>query len=310
MRKTFNFQLFTETGNSNNNVRTYQQQFAGLLSAVYGYESYFNDFLPLQTLDGVKNSAIAFTVKNCNTAVTMGAYDKGANVAFGTGTGSTSRFGQRVEIKYTDVDVPYNWEWAYHEGIDRHTVNAEFDQVVAERLDDEAQAKVALFNAKQSAYISKNAGKTIAATAASLDSLTDKELIAIFDQLSTYFTNIKVKKNLRKIAKVHPVIFNAIINSGLATTSKGSAVNIDANSILRFKGFEIQELPEDAFQTGEYIYASVAGVGVAYTGIVTARAIESEDFDGTALQGAGKAGEYITKDNLKAVAKVTLTKGA
>jgi len=48
------------------------------------------------------------------------------------------------------------------------------------------------------------------------------------------------------------------------------------------------------------------GIGKAFTGINTARTIESEDFDGVALQGAGKAGEFILPDNKKAVVKAVL----
>lgn len=59
------------------------------------------------------------------------------------------------------------------------------------------------------------------------------------------------------------------------------------------------------FQSGEVCYAYITGVGKAFTGINTARTIESEDFDGVALQGAGKAGEFILVDNKKAVVKVT-----
>jgi len=73
---------------------------------------------------------------------------------------------------------------------------------------------------------------------------------------------------------------------------------------VRFKGFEIEELPESMFQEGEVAYAYIAGVGKAFTGINTARTIESEDFDGVALQGAGRAGEFILDDNKAAVVKV------
>jgi hypothetical protein len=61
------------------------------------------------------------------------------------------------------------------------------------------------------------------------------------------------------------------------------------------------------FEDGECCYAYIEGVGKAFTGINTARTIESEDFDGVALQGAGKAGEYILPANKKAVVKVTVT---
>ena len=85
---------------------------------------------------------------------------------------------------------------------------------------------------------------------------------------------------------------------------KESGANIDENGILRFKGFQIKEVPETKFQKGELAYVSIVGVGKQFTGINTARTIESEDFDGVAFQGAGKAGEFILPANKKAVIKV------
>lgn len=307
MKNIFDIQRFADAVQSTSGTRLYGKEFIGVLDAVYEHTAYFNDFLPLQARDGISDSETAFTVKSGNTAVVIGEYNTGENVGFGTGTGSTSRFGNRTEIKHTNVDVPYNWTWAWHEGVDRHTVNDDFDQVLAARAEDEANAQTELFNSKQSKYISDNAGKTIAAKAADVTSLTKAELLSIFDQLSAYFVNAKIRTGLTKIAKVTPAIYNAIVNNELATTAKNSSVNIDQNEVTMFKGFVIQEIPESAFQNGEVIYASVAGVGLAFTGIATARAIESEDFDGTALQGAGKAGEYIPDANKAAVVKVTLT---
>ena len=77
-------------------------------------------------------------------------------------------------------------------------------------------------------------------------------------------------------------------------------------SILAFSPFE-ESVLLPLFATNTVVYAYIPGVGKAFTGIETARTIESEDFDGVALQGAGKAGEYILPDNKKAVAKVTVT---
>lgn len=48
-------------------------------------------------------------------------------------------------------------------------------------------------------------------------------------------------------------------------------------------------------------------MGVPFTGIETARAIEAQDFDGVALQGAGKAGQFISNDNKKALVKVKVS---
>ena len=91
------------------------------------------------------------------------------------------------------------------------------------------------------------------------------------------------------------------------TTAKGSSVNVDNNTVNTFKGFQLEVIPDAMFQKNECIYAYITGIGKAFTGIQTARTIESEDFDGVALQGAGKAGEYILPANKKAVAKVTVT---
>ena len=91
------------------------------------------------------------------------------------------------------------------------------------------------------------------------------------------------------------------------TSAKGSSANIDENGVTKFKGFIIEEIPGSLFAEGECCYAYIEGVGKAFTGINTARTIESEDFDGVAFQGAGKAGEYILPDNKKAVCKVTIT---
>src|SRR5690625_4117534 len=90
------------------------------------------------------------------------------------------------------------------------------------------------------------------------------------------------------------------------TTGKHSSVNIDNNEVIKFKDFIIREVPDSLLQEGEVAYAYITGVGKAFTGINTARTIEYEDFDGIALQGAGKAGEFILDDNKLAVAKVTI----
>src|SRR5690625_6381919 len=98
-------------------------------------------------------------------------------------------------------------------------------------------------------------------------------------------------------------MYNVIVDMPQTTIEKRPSANIDENTIVKFKGFTIEELPEAQFQEGEVAYAYITGVGKAFTGINTARTIESEDFDGVALQGAGKAGEFILDDNKAAVAR-------
>lgn len=287
------------TANQDLAARSYQKQFKQLLQAVFRKQSYFGDFFggEIEALDGVQHNATAFSVKTSDIPVVVGTYNKGANVAFGTGTGNTTRFGERTEIIYTDTDVPYTWEWKFHEGIDRHTVNNDLSAAIADRLDLQAQAKVQKFNAQHSAFIS-----SVAEHEEELAGFTADAILALFNKLSAYYVNIEAIGT--KVAAVNTELYNAIVDHPLVTTGKNSNVNIDENGILKFKGFQINETPDTMFQADEYAYIYIQGVGKAFTGINTARTIESEDFDGVALQGAGKAGEFILDDNKKAVAKV------
>ena len=302
MRKTINFnlQIFAEGENNNLPVRQYQKEFKKLLQAVFKKQSYFADFFGggIEALDGVQNNKTAFSIKTSDIPVVVGTgYNTDENTAFGTGTGSSNRFGARKEIVYTDTDVDYTWGWNFHEGIDRHTVNNNLDTAVADRLELQAQAKTRMFNAKHGAFISKSAAHT-----ENLASYTADAVLALFNALAAYYVNIEAVGT--KKAKVNTLLYNAIVDHPLTTSAKNSGANIDNNGILRFKGFEIEEVPDAMFAEGECCYTYIAGIGKAFTGINTARTINSEDFDGVALQGAGKAGEYILPDNKKAVCKV------
>lgn len=302
IKNSFNLQLFAGE-NNDLPVRSYQKDFKKLLQAVFKKQSYFADFFGggLEALDGVQHNETAFYVKTSDIPVVVGeGYNKDANTAFGTGTGKSSRFGERKEIIYTDTPVDYSWEWNFHEGIDRHTVNNDFDAAVADRLELQAQAKTRKFNTKQSEFISASAGH-----AETLADYTADNVLALFNKLHAYFVNIEAVGT--KKAKVNTLLYNAIVDHPLSTTAKASGANVDENKILKFKGFEIEEVPDAMFAENECCYAYIAGVGKAFTGINTARTIESEDFDGRALQGAGKAGEYILPANKKAVCKATVT---
>lgn len=298
-----NLQLFAEGENNNQAVRSYQPKFVKLLQAVFKSQAYFADFFGggIEALDGVQENETAFSVKTSDIPVVVGTgYDKDADTAFGDGTGNSNRFGKRTEVVYTNTPVNYSWGWNFHEGIDRHTVNNDFDSAVADRLELQAIAKTQKFNVKHGAFISSVAGKT-----ASLADYSADAVLALFNALSKYYTNIKAV-GVRK-AKVTSDLYNAIVDHPLMTSAKGSSANIDENGVTKFKGFIIEEVPDEMFAEGECCYTYIVGVGKAFTGINTARTIESEDFDGVALQGAGKAGEYILPDNKKAVCKVTIS---
>lgn len=288
------------TNNQDRAVRSYQPKFKELLQAVSRKRSVFGDFFSggIEALDGVQHNETAFMVKTSDIPVVVGTYSKDPNVAFGTGTSNSNRFGDRTEVIYTDTPVPYTWGFAFHEGIDIHTVNNDLDAAVADRLDLQAQAKMMEFNRHHAAFISTNAGHT-----ETLSGYTNDDVLKLFNELSKYFVNIEAVGT--KVAKVTAELYNAIVDHPLTTTAKHSSTNVDNNSVFMFKGFAIEEVPESYFNEGDVAYAYIAGVAKAFTGINTARTIPSEDFDGVALQGAGKAGEFIIDDNKKAVVKVT-----
>jgi hypothetical protein len=299
--KNINLQLFAGE-NNDQAARSYQLDFKKLLSAVFKKNSYFADFFGggIEALDGVQENETAFYVKTSDIPCVFGSgYNKDEATAFGAGTSKSSRFGERAEIIYSNTPVNYTWGWNFHEGIDRHTVNNDFNAAVADRLELQARKKTQLFNAKHGAFISASAGKTETLADYSADAI-----LGLFNKLVKYYTDLEVEGELK--AKVTPDLYNAIVDHPLMTSAKGSSANIDTNGVARFKDFAIEKIPSSMFAEGECCYTYVAGVGKAFTGINTARTVESEDFDGVALQGAGKAGEYILPDNKKAVVKVTI----
>lgn len=290
------------TANQELAARRYEKRFRDMLQTVFGKLSYFGDFFAggLEALDGVQNNAIAFSVKTSDIPVVVGTYDTGVNVAFGTGTSNSNRFGPRSEIIYVDTDVPYTWGWSIHEGIDRFTVNNVPDAAVADRLELHARMKTQLFNEHHSAFIANSAGHT-----ETLADYTDDSVTELFDDLSAYFVNIEAFG--QKVVKVNTSLYNALVKLGLTVREKGSTVNINGNELPLYKDFAIQTIPDALLTDGTDSYAAysyITGVGKAFTGIVTTRTIQSEDFDGVALQGAGKAGEFMLDDNKKAVVKV------
>lgn len=297
MKKTINLQLFAAGENNDQHVRSYQLEFKKLLPAVFKKMSYFADFFGnnIEVLDGVQENETAFYVKTSDIPCVVGdGYKK--ETKLGTG----NRFGDITEVIYQNTPVNYSWGWNWHEAIDRHTVNNNLEAAVADRLELQAREKTQKFNAKHAAFISASAGHT-----ENLAGYTADAVLALFNALSKYFTNIQAV-GVRK-AKVIPDLYNAIVDHPLMTSAKGSSANIDSNGVVKFKGFLIQEVPEEMFAENECCYAYIENVGKAFTGINTARTIEATNFDGKAFQGAGKAGEYILPDNKKAVCKATIT---
>ena len=278
------------TENNNLPVRIYQKQFIGLMQTVFGVQSTFTPtFGALQALDGIQNNAIAFSVKANDVPVAVGTYNTDPNVAFGTGTSNSNRFGPMNEIIYGDIDVPYSFGWSFNEGIDQLTVNTDLNSAVADRLNLQAQAKTRLFNSKLGAYL-------VASAAVDLGAVDDVN--KVFEEASERYTDLEVVVPVR--AYVTAEVYNAIIDHQLVTTSKGSAVNIDENGIMRFRDIVVTKTPT-RYMAGKAIIFSPDNIGRAFTGINVVRTIQSENFAGVALQGAGKAGQWISDDNRQAI---------
>ncbi|MBS4881899.1 MAG: capsid protein [Peptoniphilus harei] len=287
-------------------IKVFTRQYAGLLQDIFEKKQLFLRTFggSLQVKDGITNKDTFIDLKISDTDVVIQKYDTGENVAFGTGTGNSSRFGTRKEIKSVDVQVPYEAPLAIHEGVDNFTVNDNADQVIQERAALHAEAWVEQINGMLSKALSDNASKTLAGN------LDEDGVIKTFNEASKIFVNNKVARGIARVAYVTSDVYNFIVDSKLATTAKNATVNIDGNEYTKFKGFILVELADEYFQKGENIVFAADNVGVAGVGIEIYRMLDSEDFAGVAIQSAAKYGKYIPEKNKKAILKAKLTKTA
>ena len=284
-------------------IKIYTKQYAGMLQDIFEKKTYFLRAFggALQTKDGVKDNENFLELKTSDTDVVIQAYSTDANVGFGTGTGASTRFGERKEIKSVDTQVPYEAPLAIHEGIDDFTVNDMPDQVVAERLALHAVAWAEYVDGLLGAALSEQASETLTGE------LTEEGVTALFAEAHKKFVNNKVSKSVAHVAYVNADVYNFLVDSKLATSAKQSSANIDEQTLYKFKGFVLLELPDDKFEEGEQVIFAADNVGVAGIGIQVARALDSEDFAGVALQGAGKYGKFIPAKNKNAILKAKLT---
>ena len=284
-------------------IKLYTKQYAGMLPELFAKKSAFLRAFggTIQTLQGAEADANFLNLKTTDTDVVIQAYSTGAAVAFGAGTGNTNRFGSRKEVKSTDTQVPFDTPLSIHEGIDSFTVNDIPEQVVAERLALHAVAWAEHYDGIMSALLSTSASATLTETRLSEDGVTNA-----FAEARKKFVNNGVSNSIAWVAYVTADVYNFLIDSKLATTAKNSSANVDEQSLYKFKGFELVELPDAKFQTGDNVYFVADGVGVAGVAIPVARTMDSEDFAGVALQAAGKLGKYIPDKNKKAILKAKL----
>ena len=284
-------------------IKLYTKQYAGIVPELFESRTHFLRSFggTVQVHSDAEYNDKFLTLKTTDTDVTIQAYSTDANVGFGTGTGNSSRFGPRHEVKSVDTTVAWETPLAIHDGIDRFTVNDIPTQVVAERLALHGAAWAEHVDGLLGKALSDNASETLTGE------LTEEGVVQAFADARKAFVNNKVSRNVAWVAYVNTDVFNLLVDSKLATTAKNSSANIDNQTLYAFKGFVLQEIQDDAFETGEQIYFAADGVGVVGIGIETARVLDSEDFNGVALQGAGKYGKYIPVKNKKAILKAKLT---
>lgn len=284
-------------------TKFYTKEYAGMLANIFKSRARFLRSFggTLQVKDGVKDTDNFLLMKTTDSEVVIQSYDTGANVAFGTGTGNSSRFGPRKEIKAVETSVPYEAPLAIHEGVDNVTVNDIPEQVVAERLEAQALAWVEYLNVLLPKALSTNAGETVDAE------LTEQSIVDLFISTRKKFVNMKVSRDLAWVAYVTADVYNLLVDSKLATTAKNSSTNVDTQELYMFKGFILEETPDEYFPENEVAIFAPDNVGQVGTGISMVRAIDSEDFYGVAIQGAAKYGKFIPEQNKKAIIKAKIT---
>lgn len=284
-------------------TKIYTKQFAGILPDIFSVENHFLRTFggSLQVKDGVSQADTFMHIKTSDADVVLQSYNTGANIAFGSGTGNSSRFGPRQEIKSVDKQVPYKEPLAIHEGVDNFTVNDLPQQVIAERLEEQAKAWAEYLNGVFSETISANASETLTGE------LTKDGVIKAFADARRILLNNKVNKSLARVAYVTSDVYQLLVTHNLTTSAKKSSANIDEGELLKHNGFILIELADEYFQGEENIYFAVDNVAQAGVGISMTRTIDSEDFYGVAIQGAAKYGVYFPEKNRKAVLKGVLT---
>lgn len=284
-------------------IKIYTKQYAGMLQNLFVKKSYFLRAFggALQVKEGVKDNENFLHLKTSDTDVVIQEYSTDENVGFGTGTGTSTRFGPRKEIKSVDTNVPYDAPLAIHEGIDDFTVNDVPAEVVAERL--------ALHGVAWAQHVDDMLGKVLSDKASQTltGELTEAGVTKLFAEAHKIFVNNYVSEAVAHVAYVNSDVYNFLVDNKLATTDKQSSANVDEQTIYKFKGFFVLELPDSKFQAGEQAIFAADNVGVVGVGIQVTRTLDSEDFAGVALQGAGKYGKYLPEKNEKAILKATLT---
>ena len=280
-------------------TKLYTSQFVKIIPSIFKNNTHFLRAFggTVQTVDGIRNTDEFMTIKVSDAEAVIQEYSTDANVAFGTGTGSSSRFGPMKEIISVDKSLPYDAPLAINEGVDYTTVNDVPEQVVAERLEKQAEA--------WATHVDEQLATLIASTSGIEKGTGDVK--TLFANARKHFVNNKVNRLNEWVAYVTPDVYNALLESGLLTTAKNSATNIDEGEVKKTYGFIVEEVDEVLMtKTGADAVFLPANFGVVGLGVNVSRTLESADFAGVAIQSMAKYGKYVPENNVKAAYAGTL----
>lgn len=283
-------------------IKTYKKEVAGVIPGIFSKRANFlRSFgTDLQVVTEKNEGGDDFlTLKIDDSEVVIGEYSKDPNVGMGTGTSKSSRFGELNEIKSINKSVPYDNVLKFNDAVDIHTVNDNYDAVVAKRFELNANSWAVYYDKVLSAYLEESAGKTLN------EERTSEGVTKAFDKAYAEYINLDVTDVFEWVAYVKPEVMSLIVNSNLTGLEKRSSVDIDSNTSYKYKGFVLKSVGANKM-TSDILFAP-DNVGVAALGILTARTIPHPDFDGVAIQGTSSLGKYIPDENKRAIIKATLT---
>lgn len=290
--------------------KLYTKEFVAALPDIFAKKSSFIKSFGGQLLvkDGVLEADEFMTVKTSNVNdVVIREYNKDENTAFGTGTGKSSRFGERREIKSVNTQIKYDAPLVTNAGIDGLTVNDDIDETITATLAADGAAMADYIDDKLGLILDASASENIVTT------LDADAIEKAFNKAHKILVNNNVSQTQTWRAYVNADVYSLIVDSKLTTSGKGSSVNIDDQTVVKFKGFVLEEITDAKLKqsasrpTGTNIAYFVAdNVGIAGLGVQVARALDSEDFNGVAVQFAGKYARHIPEKNKKAVVKASI----
>lgn len=281
-------------------TKIFKKELAGILPGIFQSKTAFLRAFggDLQVVEG-KMTDKYLELKVSDTDVVINDYSTDPNVGMGEGTAKSSRFGEINEIISTDLQVEFDNPKSFNDGIDRVTVNDDFDDVAAERYALNAAGWASYYDRVLGAYLASQASQTLTGE------LSPEGVNEVFDEAYEAFVNSEVSDVVEWVAYVTPKVFNAIVNSSPASLEKGSSVDVDNKTLYKYKGFVLQTVPAGKMEND--IYFTADNVGVAGLGLMTARVIPHPDFDGIVVQGAVKLGKYVPEKNKEAIIVADLT---